>query len=103
MDRRFFSSDRGNEIHPDSLPANFKISNFDYSQRDLYSIDVNTKAIHRITDYPQGDETSPVVSPDGKKLSDISDRNGINNIYLRDLSSGVDRPITNSISGIYRA
>jgi Tol biopolymer transport system component len=98
----FFSSDRGNGIRPDSLPENFRISDFDYSQRDIYSIDVKTRAIRRITDFPRGDETCPVVSPDGKKLLYISDRNGINNVYVRDLASGSDRPITNSISGIYQ-
>ena len=98
----FFSSDRGNEIRPDTLPANFRMWDFDYSQRDVYSIDVNTHAIRRITDYPRGDESCPVASPDGRKLLYISDRNGINNVYVRDLTSGEDRPVTNSISGIYQ-
>jgi Tol biopolymer transport system component len=98
----YFSSDRENMVSPDSVPADFRISDFDYHQRDLYSIDVNTHVIHRITDYPRGDETSPVCSPDGKKLLYISDRNGINNVYVRDLTTGDDRPITNSISGIYQ-
>jgi len=98
----FFSSDRGKYVNQDSLPADFKMSEFNYSQRDLYSINVNTRVIQRITDYPRSDETTPVCSPDGKKLLYISDRNGINNVYLRDLATGEDRPITNSISGIYQ-
>ena len=98
----YFSSDRGQYVNPDSVPPNFKISEFDYRQRDLYSINVKTKVIQRITDFPRSDETSPICSPDGKKLLYISDRNGINNVYVRDLATGEDRPITNSISGIYQ-
>jgi len=98
----FFSSDRGKYVNPDSLPADFKMFDFYYSQRDLYSLNVKTRVMRRITDYPRSDETSPVCSPDGKKLLYISDRNGINNVYVRDLATGSDRPITNSISGIYQ-
>lgn len=98
----FFASDRGKYMSRDSLPANFKISDFKYGQRDLYSINVKTRAIRRITDYPRSDETTPICSPDGKKLLYISDRNGINNVYLRDLATGNDYPVTNSISGIYQ-
>ncbi|HEY6952222.1 MAG TPA: biopolymer transporter Tol [Bacteroidota bacterium] len=98
----FFSSDRGDKIYRDSLPSNFKISEFDYGQRDLYAINVNSGTIRRITNFPRGNETSPVCSPDGKKLLYISDRNGINNVYERDLTTDTDRPITNSLSGIYQ-
>ena len=98
----FFSSDRGNWTDTDSLPPDFKISEFNYGQRDLYGINVKTRAIRRITNFPRSDEVSPVCSPDGKSLLYISDRNGINNVYLKDLTTGADRPVTNSISGIYQ-
>jgi hypothetical protein len=32
----------------------------------------------------------------------VTDRSGINNIYERTLATGVDRPITNSITGVYQ-
>jgi Tol biopolymer transport system component len=98
----YFSSDRGKYVDQDSIPSNFEMADFSYSQRDLYSINVNTKVIRRITNYPNSDETSPICSPDGKKLLYISDRNGINNVYLKDLATGTDYPVTNSISGIYQ-
>lgn len=98
----YFSSDRGKYVNPDSLPPDFKISEFNYSKRDLYSIKVKTRLIQRITEYPNSDETLPVCSPDGKKLLYLSDRNGITNIYMRDLATGTDRPVTNSICGIYQ-
>ena len=98
----FFSSDRRGYTDPATIPSRFRISDFDYNQRDLYSIDVATRKMTRITDYPNSDEVLPIPSPDGKKLLYISDRNGINNIYLHDLQAGTDVPITNSISAIYQ-
>jgi Tol biopolymer transport system component len=98
----YFSSDRGNHLSLQSRPPDFEMAHYDYSQLDLYSINAETKEIRRITDYPHSDETSPALSPDGKKMLYISDRNGINNIYERDLVTGDDRPITNSIAGVYQ-
>jgi Tol biopolymer transport system component len=96
----YFSSDRRNYINPKDIPAHFKMGHYDFSQDDIYSINVETKEMKRITDYPQSDETFSVVSPDGKKLLYVSDRNGIGNIYERNLITGEDRPITNSLEGI---
>jgi Tol biopolymer transport system component len=94
----YFSSDRGNELVPDSTD----IWNHDYSQYDLYAVNVATKSIERITDWPHSSEGSPVVSPDGKKILFVSDRNGINNVYEMDLQTRTWRPITNSLSGVYQ-
>ncbi len=98
----YFSSDRRDFTSAAKIPPGFRISRMDYSQLDLYAIDVETRTMRRVTDYPNSDETSPVFSPDGKRLLYISDRNGINNIYERDLQTGDDRAITNSLSGIYQ-
>jgi Tol biopolymer transport system component len=112
----YFVSDRGEyTVHPPlvaagkdgglssvQLPKNFKMQNYNYSQLDIYSINVETQEMKRITNDPNSDETSPVVSPDGKKLLFISDRNGITNIYEKDLTTGKERPITNSLNGIYQ-
>ena len=98
----YFSSDRRDFTSPAKIPPGLKMHQIDFKQLDLYAIDLGTRVMRRITDFPNSDETSPVVSPDGKKLLYISDRNGINNVYERDLQTGVDRPITNSLSGIYQ-
>lgn len=98
----FFCSDRRDFTSPGKILPSLKMSQIDYSQVEIYSLDLTSRAIRRITDLPNSDETSPVVSPDGKKLLYISDRNGINNIYERNLETGTDRPITNSLSGIYQ-
>ncbi|MFN0156599.1 MAG: peptidase MA family metallohydrolase [Bacteroidota bacterium] len=94
----YFSSDR---------KANLKdvgqvIHDLNYSEADIYSLDIASRQIVRITEWPESDETSPVVSADGKKLLFVSDRNGINNIHEWNLESGTSRPITNSLSGVYQ-
>lgn len=98
----YFSSDRRDFTSPEKVPPGLRMHQIDYGQLDIYAVDIGTQAMRRVTDFPNSNETSPVVSPEGKMLLYISDRNGINNVYLRDLESGVDRPITNSLSGIYQ-
>ncbi|MFH0990647.1 MAG: biopolymer transporter Tol [bacterium] len=97
----FFSSDRRDFLAQRKI-SGIKMSQMDYSQLDLYSVEVESKLMKRITDFPNSDETSCVVSPDGKKILYISDRNGINNVYEQDLTTGIERPVTNSLSGIYQ-
>jgi len=98
----YFSSDRGDITSSQMISKNFKIWKYDYAQTDLYSIDIATGIIRRITNQPNGSKTSPVISPDGKKILYIADLNGINNIYAQELDSGKSYPITNSISGLYQ-
>ncbi len=109
----FFSSDRNGHLSTGSLPDNFKIYNYDYSQSDLYSINIVSKKITRLTNVPYSEETSPVASPDGKEILFISDRSGINNIYkkrivlepsdtVRNIASLPERPVTNSLTGLYQ-
>ena len=98
----YFSSDRNNNIDPSVIPSGFRIQTYNFSQQDLYKIDVTTKQITRVTDFSTSDETSPVATPDGKKLLFISDKSGINNLYLMNLDSNTIKPLTNSINGIYQ-
>ena len=106
----YFSSDRRNYISHESIPDTFKIYNYDYSQTDIYSIEINSKRMERLTDYPNSDETDPVVGPAGKEMLFISDMNGITNIYKKrivstpgDTTKVIDNPaipITNSLEGL---
>ncbi|MFZ4619598.1 MAG: peptidase MA family metallohydrolase [Bacteroidota bacterium] len=98
----YFVSDRRDNLSANMLPANFKMVRFNFRQQDIYGIDVESGTITRITNDEESDETSPVVSPDGKKLLYVSDRNGNGNVYERDLITNQDRPITNSITGVYQ-
>jgi len=94
----YFSSDRGALLRPSNLPMNA----IDYSQKDLYAVGVATGAIERLLAWPNSDESSPVVSPDGTRLLFVSDRNGINNVYQVNLETREHRPVTNSLSGVYQ-
>ena len=98
----FFSSERGDFTSPAMLSKGFHIWQYESPETDIYSLDIASRMIRRITDQPHGSKLAPVVSPDGKKLLYIADLNGINNLYVQDLDSGKYYPITNSISGLYQ-
>lgn len=107
----YFSSDRGDIIDGSGLEKDFKISNHNYSQKDIYKIVLPDDKIIRITDLPFSDETSPREELNGERLIFISDLNGINNIYTKSLTQNDSEqnvinnpvtPITNSLSGLYQ-
>ncbi|HVO76054.1 MAG TPA: hypothetical protein VMT35_18665 [Ignavibacteriaceae bacterium] len=109
----FFSSDRVNYLTNTPMPERFKIYKHNYDQKDLYSINIESKKITRITDMPHSDESSPVCGPDGKEILFISDLNGINNIYkkriqftskdsVRFITDLEPVPVTNSLNGLYQ-
>jgi len=98
----YFASDRGRYLDGSEVPSSFKMHTYDFSQRDIYSVSVETRRIERIINAPDSDESSPLAVPDGKHLFYISDKNGINNIYVRNLEDESVRPITNSLSGVYQ-
>ena len=41
----YFSSDRTNYINPDAIPDSFKIYKHNYSQSDIYSVNIDTKRL----------------------------------------------------------
>lgn len=94
----YFSSDRGSPKPEDAGD----IRHHDYSQDDLYAITLANRRVERLTEWAHSNEGSPVVSPDGKKILFVSDRNGINNIYELNLDTRLWRPLTNSLSGVYQ-
>jgi len=94
----YFTSDRGSA----TKAVTNDIRYHDYSQDDLYAVTVATGAVERLTDWPHSNESSPVASPDGKKVLFVSDRNGINNVYELTLATKAWRPVTNSLSGVYQ-
>ena len=97
----YFSSDRDSFMVAGMYTQkNFKMWQHGFEQMSIYHIDVFTKGITRITNSPNVNDNWVVPCSDGKTLLYVSDRNGINNIYKRDLATGTDVPITNSLSGI---
>lgn len=96
----YFSSDRGSFTNLNDIPADFDMNNYDYKDKDLYVYDVDSKQLTRFTEDKHANESSVVSSADGRKVLYVSDRNGIDNIWLRDLETGDERPITNSLDPI---
>ena len=94
----FFASDRAGAAVNDGS----RVYGHHFPDLNIYRIDVDGKNLRQLTSWTDCDQTSPVASPDGKKLLFISDKNGINNIYELKLDSLTTRPITNSISGVYQ-
>jgi len=86
--RLVFSSDRP---HPDSAIY----YNREYGNYNLFTIDIETEEIVPVACGP-GQNREPVVSPDGRKICFVSNRNGIDNLYLTD----VDSPRTFAITDI---
>lgn len=93
----YFTSDRGSYTDLKNIPSDFDMIDYDYHQKDLYVYDINTSTLERFTDIPNSTESSVVMSQDGKKVLYISDRNGISNIWMRNLETNEERPITNSL------
>ncbi len=91
-----FSSDRPHPLNPD--PDSLSESNlymhhnvlmpggFGYGFYNLFSTSTDSKAIQPLRVGP-GHNKSPEISPDGQKVAFISNRNGIENIYIAYLDS----------------
>jgi len=105
----YFSSNRNNYISPFQISNSFQIYNYKNSFSDIYSINIDSKKIERITNMPNSNQISPVVEPSGKQILFISDLNGINNIYKQKIKVDTEKevfskaiPITNSLNGLYQ-
>lgn len=94
-----FSSDRKNFVSKKKVPKDFMMSEHQYKLLDLYMIDVETRKIKRLTDWELSYERYPVVSPDGKYVLFISDKNGINNIYKKSIEE-FDNPEVESLTNV---
>jgi Tol biopolymer transport system component len=97
----YFISDRGDEIDG-NIGKEYKIWNHDVKQSDIFTIDIETKSIKRITYTPQFEKTTLAVNSDATKLFFVSDENGIGNLYMLDLKTGIYKPKTNSLNGLFQ-
>lgn len=101
----YFVSDRSEYLKANQVVSDFKMYNHDYTQKDIYRLNLDNKSVIRITNMPFSDETSPKEEENGNRIIFISDLNGINNIYtmsLKDQNNKSVTPITNSLSGLYQ-
>lgn len=96
-----FVSDRGDYTGDVDIPRNFKMYKFDYENRDIYIMNADGSDIERITNNEYS-ETWPVWGPEGNSLAYSSEKNGIANIFIRDLDTGKERTITNALTGCYQ-
>ncbi|MGA2669342.1 MAG: biopolymer transporter Tol [Ignavibacteria bacterium] len=96
----YFESDRGEYTELDSIPQNLRIQNADFTKKNMYEYDMKTGTLKKFIAGGDATITNVVSSPDGKKVLFISDKNGINNIWLKNLETSEEYPITNSIDPI---
>ena len=101
-----FVSDRGDRlltglIKPDSPQGRDILKNHDFRTTDIYTINIESGQINRITDTP-GSEDSPTYANTTNTLAYTSDRSGIWNIYFKDLETGAETSVTDIMTGIFQ-
>ncbi|PWB71472.1 hypothetical protein C3F09_07845 [candidate division GN15 bacterium] len=106
-ERIVFSSDRPHPGrpamnsfgHPESDSGFVKPGDFDYGDYNIFEIDLTTLAVTPLEVGP-GANRSPSVSPDGKRVAFISNRNGIDNIYVARLDTVEYQAVTDILTGV---
>lgn len=96
-----FHSDRGDYTEIGRFRAGyFDIIDHDYSQYDLYMLSPGATNLERLTFNDIWDDYSAKFGGDPHTLAFISDRNGIPNLYEKNLETGSVRPLTDIVIGI---
>ncbi|MEX0601298.1 MAG: peptidase S9, partial [Rhodothermales bacterium] len=99
-----FHSDRGSHTDLGRFrEENFQMVEYDYSQHDIYLMSLDASRAERLTFDELWDDRSAKFGADPDRLLFISDRNGIFNLYEKNLDSGSIRPLTNVSRGIIQA
>lgn len=101
-----FVSDRGDylltgNIKQGSAQARELLNTHDFRTTDIYTINLNSGQIKRLTNSP-GSEDSPAYANTVSKIAYTSDRTGIWNIYFQDLETGIESPVTDIMTGIFQ-
>jgi len=89
----------GDYTPDDSLDYRTIYSPQDYGNYSLFTIDVETGNIEPIL-CGVGQNRSPEVAPDGKRVLFVSNRNGIDNLYITHLDRVATYAITDVLTGI---
>ncbi len=71
-----------------------------YGNYNIFLYDTQTGEIRNLVDSPYKDD-QPAFSPDGARIAFVSNRNGIDNIYLYEMADSSTFPVTNIISGAF--
>jgi Tol biopolymer transport system component len=80
-------------------PEVFMPGNFEYGSYNIFRVDLARRQVKPV-DVGPGHNRSPKVSPDGDKIAFISNRNGIENIYVGSLDSVDCHAVTNILTGV---
>lgn len=100
-----FHSDRGDRTHPNAGHGQ-RIFDHDYSRYDLYMVELDgegrprSRNLLRLTEGELWDNRSARFGGDPHRLLFVSDRNGINNLYEKNLHTGAERPLTDVMRGV---
>ena len=85
--------------HPNGKTIYFAMA--DYWNRNIYSIEVDTKETSTVFESEYTDYRDPFVSPDGKFLYFSADLSGIFNIYRQPFGTNTIERITNVLGGAF--
>jgi len=102
-----FSSDRPHHEnpvidhvgHPYVAPEAFHPGDFEYGTYNLFHIETAGLRIEPVNVGP-GSNTNPKISPDGEKIAFLSNRNGVDNIYVAYLDSVKFFAVTDILTGV---
>jgi WD40 repeat protein len=72
---------------------------FDYGVYNIFKLDLATLVVSPV-DVGSGSNRSPVISPNGKMVAFVSNRNGIDNVYLGYIDSVKYYAVTDVLTGI---
>lgn len=67
--------------------------------RDIWATSIDGKFTKQITE-DEGNEMSPIFSPDGKKIAYLSNKNGSYQAYIQDFPMGKPKQLTNLDEGV---
>lgn len=96
-----FHSDRGAYVEPSRYQAGqFDLAAQPTQSYNLYLLHLEPVRIEQLTATESWDDRSGRFGSDPDRLLFISDRNGIPNLYEKNLHTGAERPLTNVIMGI---
>lgn len=95
-----FVSDRGEKVTNESTSAKLMI-NHDYSQKDIYIVEVESGLISRITD-TEYNEDYPIWTHSRQGLFYTADYNGIWNIFYHDFNLDYSTIHTNLLTGAFQ-
>ena len=86
-----FVTDRGGD-------TDFELLRFSNLRIALYHLDTGTMEL--LGNMDAGKNINPVWAPDGRSLAFVSDRTGINNVFLYDFADGRIYQLTNMFTGV---